>query len=294
MSLPTVPAYAMPAATDFPESRVSWPLQASRAMLLVHDMQDYFLRCYGERSPLRDTLLQNLQALIAWARARQVPVVYTAQAAMQTPQDRALLNDLWGPGLSAADPALAAIAAPLTPAAEDTVLTKWRYSAFQRSELAALMRERGRDQLLIAGVYAHIGCLMTAVEAFMQDIRPFLVGDAVADFSLEDHHMALRYVAGRAGRVMGTQEILALGAAPLRWEEFRAGVLARLPEGQDGVQDQDNLLDYGLDSVQLMELIASWARQGLKLRFEDLARRPSLQAWWTLAEQARALTGTPA
>lgn len=289
MSLPTVPSYAMPAAADFPASRVSWALQPSRAVLLVHDMQDYFLRCYGARSPLRDTLLQHLQALVRWARAEGLPVVYTAQPSTQSPQDRALLNDMWGPGLSGADPALAGIAQALAPAAGDTVLDKWRYSAFQRSALAGLMREWGRDQLLIGGVYAHIGCLMTAVEAFMQDIQPFMVGDAVADFSLEEHQMALRYVAGRAGRVVGTREVLALGRRRITWEDFRAGVLARLPEGQEQPQDDDNLLDHGLDSLQLMELIAGWSRQGLRLRFEDLAQNPSLKAWWVLAQKAQAL-----
>ncbi len=294
MSIPALSSYPMPATADFPKSKVSWPLQSSRAVLLVHDMQDYFLRSYGEQSPLRDTLLQRLQALRDWAHARQVPVVYTAQAAEQAPQDRALLNDMWGPGLTAADPALAAIAAPLAPAASDVVLCKWRYSAFQRSDLAALMRRWGRDQLLIGGVYAHIGCLMTAVEAFMQDIQPFMVGDAVADFSLEEHQMALRYVAGRAGRVISSADVLALDAEPLSWERFKASVLERLPEGQGGLQDDDNLLDFGLDSVQLMELIATWSRQGVKLSFEALARSPSLRAWRALLRQVQAPAGEPA
>ena len=50
--------------------------------------------------------------------------------------------------------------------------------------------------------------MITAVEAFMKDIQPFLVGDAVADFSEAEHRMALQYVATRAGVVLATQDII--------------------------------------------------------------------------------------
>jgi bifunctional isochorismate lyase/aryl carrier protein len=68
---------------------------------------------------------------------------------------------------------------------------------------------RGRDQLVITGIYAHIGCTMTAGEAFQRDIEPFFAADATADFSREKHMMALHYVAGTCAVPMFTEQLLA-------------------------------------------------------------------------------------
>lgn len=210
MSLPKIQPYPMPTAADLPAGRVDWRPDPARAALLVHDTQRYFLAPY-QGAPVPE-MTANIAALIAVARERGVPVFYTAQPGRQPAADRGLLTEFWGAGLSAvidADPSAADIVADLAPAPGDTVLTKWRYSAFQRSTFAEQLAELGRDQLLITGVYAHIGCQATAVEAFMRDIRPFLVCDAVADFSRERHDQACEYVSQSCGAVTTTADALA-------------------------------------------------------------------------------------
>ncbi|MFT4192139.1 MAG: isochorismatase family protein, partial [Comamonas sp.] len=138
-----------------------------------------------------------------------VPVFYTAQPVEQPPGDRALLNDFWGPGLTQPQfHAQQPVIAELAPRPQDTVLTKWRYSAFQRSDLRERLRAAGRDQLVICGIYAHIGCMATALEAFMQDVQPFLAIDGVADFSEAEHRLAVDYVARRCGVSLRVQQII--------------------------------------------------------------------------------------
>ena len=151
-------------------------------------------------------MVNNIQTLQNYCRKRDIPIIYTAQPCPQSKTDRALLNDLWGEGLNNF-PDQQAILATLAPKQGDHVLTKWRYSAFHRSPLQQLLNVSGRNQLIICGIYAHIGCMITATDAFMRDIKPFFMGDAVADFSRDEHIMALNYVAGRCGRVLSTQQI---------------------------------------------------------------------------------------
>lgn len=197
----------MPRAESFPANKAPWQVDWRRSVLLVHDMQRYFLSFYGSDAPLVRELLDTVARLLRLCRAKGVKIVYTAQPARQSPEERGLLNELWGRGIDHA-PELKDIASEISPQDGDVVLDKWRYSAFERSPLEELMRQWDKDQLIICGVYGHIGCLMTAAAAFMRDIKPFLVGDAIADFSLEDHMAALRYTATRCGNVVSMRELL--------------------------------------------------------------------------------------
>jgi bifunctional isochorismate lyase / aryl carrier protein len=214
-SLPEIRPYPLPGAGELPAGRARWRPDPDRAALLVHDMQRYFLAPYAG-APLPEATA-NIARLAGFARALGVPVFYTAQPGRQEASDRGLLREFWGEGIGAvidADPRAADIAPELAPETADTVVVKWRYSAFQRSTFAQQLAAFGRDQLLITGVYAHIGCQATAVEAFMRDLQPFLVADAVADFSRTHHDQACAYVAGTCGVVTTTADVLTALAAP--------------------------------------------------------------------------------
>ena len=203
MAIPRIASYPMPQVRDFPTNKVNWTIDPSSAVLLVHDLQQYFLDFYDQTQAPIPELLKHCRQLIDACHAQGIPVYYTAQPGDQSTEHRQLLTDFWGKGL-VADPEIVQIIPSLKPTEKDTVLMKWRYSAFKKSDFEQRIKDAGRDQLVICGVYAHIGCLLTAAEAFMLDMQAFLVGDALADFSREEHEMALKYATGRCAKVVDT------------------------------------------------------------------------------------------
>ena len=224
MALPKIAPYSYREQEH--QNRVNWRVDPARSALLVHDMQRYFVRAFElerDGQPLPDAQINiaiaNIRRLLDAAHAANIPVYYTAQPPRQNPVDRRLLTDFWGDGLQ--DDENARILDELAPTEADTVLTKWRYSAFVRSPLEEQLKDLGRDQLIIGGIYAHIGCLTTALEAFMRDIQPFVVADALADFTAEEHRMACEYASGRCARVLNTAEVL---------EHINAGALITADE----------------------------------------------------------------
>ncbi|MBT2533912.1 isochorismatase family protein [Arthrobacter sp. ISL-48] len=207
MAIADIEDYELPVPEQLPQSKLKWQVDPRRAALLIHDMQEYFVAPFSRQSlPMRE-VLRNIVELKAACAKEGIPVYYTAQPGGMSREQRGLLLDLWGPGMTVS-PAHRQILAELSPTASDTVLTKWRYSAFHKSQLKSLLDGGGRDQLIITGVYAHVGCLMTAVDAFSQDIQPFIVSDGVADFSREEHDLCLSYAASNCAVVTPASSVL--------------------------------------------------------------------------------------
>lgn len=205
--IPRIEPYAMPTGAQLPTNIAGWKIDPRRAVLLVHDMQRFFLRPIPSEG-LGAVLVQHAAAIRERCRSLGIPVAFTAQPGGMTAAQRGLLKDFWGAGMQV-DPLDRNIVKELAPQEEDWTLTKWRYSAFWKSDLLQRMRDARRDQLILCGVYAHIGVLMTAVDAFSNDIETFFVADAVADFSLDRHLMALEYAARCCAVVVTAEQVAA-------------------------------------------------------------------------------------
>ncbi|GAA2212346.1 phenazine biosynthesis protein PhzD [Nonomuraea monospora] len=200
--------YPMPDTGELPGNTPPWTPDPRRAVLLLLDMRTSVLDAFphGE-APLRD-LLRNVAELREQCTRLRVPVAYAAQPGLMTERQQGLLKDFQeerGPRLDAAQRRFPDCVAPRP---HDWLIAKRRHSAFHESTLLWRMRESGRDQLIVAGVYAHAGVLATAHDAFTHDIQPYIVADAIADRTAADHLQTLRFVAGSCGVTMTTKQLL--------------------------------------------------------------------------------------
>lgn len=189
-------------------------------------------------------------------------MVFSAQPGDQDPAECGLLTEFWGRGSRTHATGLLP---ELGQVEESELMTKHRYSAFRRTDLRERLLRDGRDTLVIAGIYTNIGVKATALEAFMEDIRAVVLGDAAADFDAQEHRAGLEWVAARCGAVRSVEQVLAgweAGSGSAEQACVPAAVLREVREalGLDEGRLSDtelletDLFDAGLDSVRAMEL----------------------------------------
>lgn len=66
----------------------------------------------------------------------------------------------------------------------------------------------------------------------------------------------------------------------LTLEQIRNDVADVLGEDAADIPDDENLVDYGLDSIRIMTLVERWRRDhGVETTFVDLAEQPAIEKW---------------
>lgn len=117
--------------------------------------------------------------------------------------------------------------------------------------------------------------MLTAAEAFMLDIETFFVADAVADFSLKHHKMAMTYAAERCAVTTTTNQIIRRltgqeAADDLSFDAIVHQVAEYLQINPNEIPLDENLVYLGLDSIRMMSLAEKWRQQGATVNFVSL------------------------
>ncbi|RYF79552.1 MAG: phosphopantetheine-binding protein [Comamonadaceae bacterium] len=78
-------------------------------------------------------------------------------------------------------------------------------------------------------------------------------------------------------------------APVLTLERLRTDVARMVGEAPEDIALDDNLMDVGLDSMRMLNLIMGWNEAGLKVDFSDLAEHTTLEGWWKVLSARQGL-----
>jgi bifunctional isochorismate lyase/aryl carrier protein len=170
------------------ERRRFFPLDLSNSVLIVIDMQDFFL---DEKShayiPTSDLIVANVQDLIGRFRTKGMPIVFSKHS-HKDGEDLGMMGKWWSDPMMESDP-MTKLSDKMPIEDSDIVITKNRYSVFHENNLVHMLREKGIEKVVITGVTTHLCCESTARAAFMLDFEVYFVIDGTATWE-EDMHLA--------------------------------------------------------------------------------------------------------
>lgn len=188
-------------------------LRPVKTALVVVDMIPFFVTpgSYAEG------IVPNIQALVAAVRECGGLVVWVVPAPRQTYPD--LAREFFGETIAelyrtsgGEGPVEGRLAPDFVPEPQDLLIEKTSYSAFhpESAPLAAMLKSRGVDTVLITGTLTNICCESSARDAYSSGFRVIMPVDANAARRDIDHNMALYSVYRSFGDVRTTIEVIGL------------------------------------------------------------------------------------
>jgi mycobactin phenyloxazoline synthetase len=95
------------------------------------------------------------------------------------------------------------------------------------------------------------------------------------------------------GRSSGMSTDNAAGPSQLTRQRILADIAALIDRAPDEIDEQQSLIEQGLDSVALMTLVSKWRYLGVAADLVELAGQPTISAWWELFSRPVPANTTP-
>ncbi len=189
-----------------------------KTALVVVDMQNYFMKPgFLAACPMAIEVVPAINQLAENIRQQEGAVVWVqTTSAPEATKDWGVYQELFSPENwqrrnveLAEDHEGYALWPELNVAEDDLFVNKSRFSAFipGASDIDAQLKNRGIENLLIAGVATGVCCEATARDAMMLNYRVTMAADALAAMSIEGHENALKALYGMFCDVQTGDEI---------------------------------------------------------------------------------------
>jgi ureidoacrylate peracid hydrolase len=188
-------------------------LDPARLALLVIDMQEAFLELSGLMY-LRQgaVIMTSVARVVRFCRAAGMTIVWTRMShelmrqGMYPELFPQHFNADGSPILTRETPGYRVHPA-LGSEPGDVFVDKSAYSAFEGTGLESILRDKGRDTVVIVGIATNVCCDSTARDAFARGFRVITLSDATATGSAEVQAASLKTLGLAFGYVMSSEDL---------------------------------------------------------------------------------------
>jgi len=155
-------------------------------------IMDFQVRIINNVASDPEGVVQRAAQVLQGARQAGIPIIYVQHRGGPFQEDAP--DVVIHPGVA--------------PAAGERVLVKTKPGSFSTTPLDIMLREMGKDTLVLMGV-ATSGCVLSTLRwAVDVNYKPIVVADACSDADPEVHRVLTEKVYPRQGIVLNTQEFL--------------------------------------------------------------------------------------
>ncbi|MHA2295706.1 MAG: cysteine hydrolase family protein [Candidatus Hodarchaeales archaeon] len=204
------------ATKAYEEGEAGFKIVGSKCALIVVDMQNEFVKPHWTPFWIPEATRQvpKIKTLIAHCRKRDIPVIFTAAAYTHFRLDRPDTGDYMPnryPELGIEDPSIfrdGNIWSEILPLPGEIVIYKPSYGAFYDTPLETILRNLGKDTIIICGTLTNYCCGMTARQAYERGFKVVFGSDITSTNDPALHESELKVLRAGFARVLTSEEIM--------------------------------------------------------------------------------------
>lgn len=204
------------AKKSYEEGDVKFDIKTEKCALLVIDMQDEFVKPYWSPYwvPEATRRVQQIKRLINHCRNRNIPVIYTVYSKTHEYLDRpktlplmpSRFSDL---GLDQSSFFVTGnVWHELVPQNKEVIIHKSSYGAFFETPLETILKNLGKDTVIICGTLTNYCCSTTARQAYERSFNVIFGSDVTAAHFPEFHEMELKILRRGFAKVMSLDQLI--------------------------------------------------------------------------------------
>lgn len=197
--------------------KAQFPIDLNKCALLVIDMQDEFVKPEWTSSWIPEATRQvgKIKKVIDFCRKKKVPVIYTVFSNTHHFLDRPVS----GQHMPNRFPELGGdegwfsegkVWHELTPQPDEVIIHKPSYGAFYDTPLDTILRQMGKDTVIICGTLTNCCCGTTARQAYERSYQVIFGSDITSTYDLQMQEAELNILRFAFARIMTADEIMGI------------------------------------------------------------------------------------